>query len=249
MNQKVEGVIIKSIAYGETHKILTIMSKQLGKIGVIARGAKKPKSKFSACSQLFTYGTFLIQKRNGLGTLRQGDVTESMRKIREDIVKTAYAAYILELTDKVVEEGSGSPFLYNLLYKTLQAINEGKDPEVMMFIYQLKMVDFLGIKPFLDGCETCGGTNGDFVFSIKRAGFLCNSCVHRDPYPIQISPQALKILRLLYYVDIDRLGNISVKKDTKEEIKKVLTIYYEEYSGLYMKSLKFLNQLDAISPT
>lgn len=247
MKQKVEGVVIRTTDYGETHKVITVMTKELGKIGVMARGVKKPKSKLSACSQVFIYGQFLIHRRTGLGTLVQADVTESMRGIREDIEKTAYASLIIELTDKVVEDRSGSPELYNLLYKSLRAINEGKDGEVIMFIYQMKMLDLIGIKPFLDGCECCGSAKGSFAFSIRRAGYLCHNCLPTDPYHIRISSQTLKILRALYYVDIDRLRNISVKEQTKAEVKNVLNQYYEEYSGLYLKSLKFLSQIHAIS--
>ena len=63
---------------------------------------------------------------------------------------------------------------------------------------------------------------------------------------LKISPATIKLLRIFYYFDLNRLGNISVKAETKEELKKVIDTYYDEYSGLYLKSKKFIEQLDQL---
>src|SRR5690625_3738160 len=98
MLEKVEGIIIRTQDYGETHVIATMMTDKLGKIGVIARGAKKPKSRMSAIAQMFIHGQYLVRTGKGLGVLVQGEVIESHRRIREDIFLTAYTSYIAELT-------------------------------------------------------------------------------------------------------------------------------------------------------
>ncbi|MGE0992705.1 DNA repair protein RecO, partial [Bacillus sp. GMa5/2] len=74
MFQKVEGIVIRTTDYGETNKIVTIFSRELGKISAMARGAKKPKSRLASVSQLMTHGHFLIQMGSGLGTLQQGEI-------------------------------------------------------------------------------------------------------------------------------------------------------------------------------
>ncbi len=63
--KKVEGIIIRTTDYGETNKVVTIFTKEFGKLGVMARGAKKPKSRLSSASQLFMYGVFVIQTSSG----------------------------------------------------------------------------------------------------------------------------------------------------------------------------------------
>lgn len=103
---KSEGIVLRTTDYGETNKIVTLLTREHGKIGVMARGAKKSNSRLSAISQPFLYGTFLIQSSTGLGTLQQGEMIESMRTIREDLFLTAYAAYMTELLDKGTEEKS-----------------------------------------------------------------------------------------------------------------------------------------------
>jgi DNA repair protein RecO (recombination protein O) len=242
--QKVEGIIIRTNDYGETNKIITVFTRELGKIGLMARGAKKPSSRLSSISQLFTYGYFLVQTSKGLGTLQQGESITSMKHIKADIIAMAYASYIVELTDKAMEEKKGNPYLFELLYQTLNYINEGLDIEILTMIYELKMLQVIGLYPHLSSCVNCGRTESVFSFSIQEGGFLCHICSEKDPNRLQISPATVRLLRLFYSFDIKRLGNISVKNETKAELKMVITRFYEEYSGLMLKSKRFLNQLD-----
>ena len=156
MFQKVEGIVIRTTDYGETNKIVTIYSREFGKVSAMARGAKKPKSRLAAISQLMTHGHFLIQMGSGLGTLQQGEIISSMKEIREDIFLTAYASFIIELTDKATEDKKHNPYLFEMLYQTLHYMCEGVDPEVLSLIYQTKMLPVLGMHPYFDTCAICG---------------------------------------------------------------------------------------------
>jgi DNA repair protein RecO (recombination protein O) len=241
---KCEGIVIRTSDYGEANKVVTIYTREAGKIGLMARGAKKPSSRLASLTQLFTYGHFLVQKGSGMGTLQQGEVISSMRGIREDIFSTAYASYIVELTDKVTENDKANPFLFELLYQTLSFMNEGYDLEILTYIYELKMLSVLGLSPCLDQCSICQAKDGVFGFSIREGGLICHRCFEKDPYHFKLTPAAVKLLRLFYYIDMKRLGSISVKEETKKQLKQVIDGYYEEYSGLYLKTKRFLNQIE-----
>lgn len=243
MLQKCEGIVIRTTDYGETNKIVTLYTREWGKIGVMARGAKKPSSRLSSISQLFTHGYFLIQKGTGLGGMQQGEMISSMRSIGEDIFLTAYASYIVELTDKCTDEKKPNPFHFELLYQTLHYMNEGYDPDILTNIYEMKMLNVLGLHPILNQCSVCGSTDGLFSFSIREGGFICHRCLDKDPYHYKLSPASVKLLRLFYFFDLSRLGNISVKDETKLELKTVISAYYEEYSGLHLKTKKFLDSM------
>lgn len=244
MLQKCEGIVIRTTDYGETNKVVTLYTREWGKIGVMARGAKKPNSRLSAITQLFTHGYYLVQTGTGLGSLQQGEMISSMRSIREDIFLTAYSSYIVELTDKSVDDKHRNPFLFELLFQTLNYLNEGYDQDVLMNIYEMKMLNVLGLNPTLNHCSVCGSTDGQFSFSIREGGLLCHRCLSKDPYHFKLSPSAVRLLRLFYFFDLSRLGNISVKEETKAELKKVISAYYEEYSGLHLKTKKFLNSME-----
>jgi DNA repair protein RecO (recombination protein O) len=245
MLQKCEGIVIRTTDYGETNKIVTLYTREFGKVGVMARGAKKPNSRLSAVTQLFTYGQYLFQSGTGLGSLQQGEMISSMRAIREDIFLTAHASYIVDLTDKVTEDRKSNPFLFELLFQTLNYMNEGYDMEILKNIYEMKMLNVQGLYPILDKCANCGSTEGEFNFSIREGGLLCHRCFELDPYRIKIGSGTVRLLRLFYLLDLHRLGNISVKPETKAELKKVISSYYDEYSGLYLKTRRFLDQMDS----
>lgn len=244
MLQKCEAIVIRTTDYGETNKIITLYTREWGKVGVMARGAKKPNSRLSSITQLFTHGYFLVQKSTGLGSLQQGEMLTSMRGIGEDIFLTAYASYIVELTDKCTEDKKPNPFHFELLYQTLNYMNEGYDPDVLMNIYEMKMLNVMGLYPILNQCSVCGSTDGHFSFSIREGGFICHRCLEHDPYHLKISQAAVKLLRIYYYFDLSRLGNISVKNETKQELKKIIGAYYDEYSGLHLKTKKFLDSME-----
>lgn len=244
--KKTEGIVIRTTDYAESDVIITLYSKQIGKVGMLARGAKKPNNRLASVSQLFTYGNYLFRHTRGLGTLSQGEIIDSFRGIREDLYKTAYAAYIAELTDKLTDDFVPSSALFDLLYHSLRFINENYDAQVVSFIYATKMLAFAGISPQLERCAVCGRSEAAFFrFSIKEGGFLCRSCEDDDPHSLRVSHAVAKLLKLFLNMDIKRLGTISLKRSTREEINQVLTLYYDTYSGLHLKSKKFLEQLSS----
>jgi DNA repair protein RecO (recombination protein O) len=246
MMQKAEGIVIRTIDYGESNKILTLFTREFGKVGVMARGAKKPKSRLASTTQLFTCGFFLFQKSTKLGTLQQAEIVKPLKAIQSDIVKTAYAAYFVELLDKSTEERVSSPAIYEFLYYSLVYLDEGIDEQILKFIFEIKMLILLGIGPHVNGCKSCGSMEGKFAFSNKEGGLLCQRCSRIDPRAIHISEQTAKLLRVFYYIDMKRLGNVSVKQETKDELEQVISKYYDDYSGLHLKSKKFLNHLHTL---
>src|SRR5690625_2447243 len=131
----IEGIVIRTQNYGETHKIITIFSKELGKISAICRGANKTKSKLSSLAQPFIKTSLLIYLSKGLSTVQQDEIIEYFRSIREDIIKTAYAAYLVELTTLLTEDKEQEPYIYKQLNSTLEWINN--ESELMVPIFKI----------------------------------------------------------------------------------------------------------------
>ncbi|KGP90503.1 DNA recombination protein RecO [Pontibacillus chungwhensis BH030062] len=244
MLEKVEGIVIRTGDYGETNKIVTLFTREKGKIAVMARGAKKPKSRLTAITQPFVYASFLVQMGSNMGTLQQGEVLYSLRSIREDIVKTAYASYMAELTDKLQEQNKPDPFLFQQLLQTFIWITEDKDLDILLFMYEMKMFRKGGFAPEVHRCVNCGSEEEPFSFSVQEGGILCMRCRHLDSHSYGLAPNLLKLLRICLEVDVTRVGNISVKQENKDRLKQMISEYYDRYGGYYLKSKKFLNQLD-----
>lgn len=247
---KWEGIIIRSVDYGESSKVITLFSREHGKVGIMARGAKKPKSRLAAVSQLFTHGYYLCKAGVGTGMpdLSQGDIVESYREIRQDIVRTAYAAYIAELVDRLTHEREPNPFLFQLLLLTFRYIDEGKDPDILARIVESKMLVVAGLRPQLHACSHCGREEEPYTISVTQGGLLCPRCQSVDPYAIAVTPSTWKLLRLFQLFDLERLGDIEVKPATKSQLRHVLRSFMDTHLDLRLKSRSFLEQIEKLSP-
>lgn len=239
-----EGIVLRTSSYGETDKIVTIFSRELGKRAAMARGAKKPTSRLASISQPFTYAYFLVQQGRGMGTLQQGEIIDSMRTIREDIFATAYASFIMELIDKLIDDELPKPHLFSILQQALQAISEEYDPEAISLFVEWKLLPTAGIYPVLHQCTNCGEKDGEFAFSFAQIGFLCHRCFSIDRYLIRLTPSQVKLIRTFYTVPIDQVGKLTLKKETKVFIKKIVRTIYSEQVGIRLKSQSFLDQLE-----
>ncbi|OCS94592.1 DNA repair protein RecO [Caryophanon latum] len=244
MLHKWEGIVIKVRAYGESNKIVILMTREAGKVAVMARGAKKPRSRLAAVTQPFTIGSFMVHHTSGMGTLQQGEHIQTMRHIHQDIVATAHASFILELIDRVVEEGQTQPYVYEVLHQAMQAIEEEYDPEAISLFVEWKMLPLIGVQPILHECAACGATEGEFAFSFGEGGFICHRCFHVDPYIIRLTPTQLKLIRMFYEMPIEQVGKLELKKETKYFIRKIVSTLYEEQGGLRFKTRSFIEQLE-----
>lgn len=241
---KWEGIVLKARAYGESNKIVTLMTREAGKVACMARGAKKPTSRLAGVTQPFMHGSYLVQRTSGMGTMQQGEHFNAMRHVQTDIVATAYASYIVELTDRLVEEGTPEPFVFDVLLQALNAIDEGYDPEAVALFVDWKLLPYAGVQPILHACAGCGAVDGEFAFSFSQGGFLCHRCFHLDPYIIRLTPTQVKLIRMFYTVPIDQIGKLELKLQTKQFIKRIVTTIYEEQTGIRLKSRSFIEQLE-----
>lgn len=240
---KAEGIIIRTTDYGETNKIVTLFTEESGKLGLMARGAKKPKSTLSSVSHVLFYGLCLFQKGRGLGTLYQAESLNPFRRIREDIEKTGYAALMLELTDRLTEQGRAYTGIYHMFRDVLLLMEKGTDASVLAAIYAIKMMRVAGVDPQVDRCIRCGRRSDRYRFSVSGGGFLCPGCAPSDPHALPISAQTAKLLPLFKHIPVGRIGRVSLKRETKEEIETLITVYYEQNAGVKLRARRFIDQL------
>ncbi|ASK63161.1 DNA repair protein RecO [Virgibacillus phasianinus] len=246
MLEKIEGIVIKTQDYGETHKIITIFSKKIGKFSALARGAKKTKSRMAAVTQPFIHGEFFVYINKGLSTIQQGEVIHSNRAIREDIIKTAFTAYIVELTDKLMESGEPDYFIYDQLMQTISWISEHEFAEIPIMMYELKLYKKGGFVPTVDKCVNCNRYVDLRSFSIAEGGLLCSQCTSIDPSAISLPQSVAKLLRIFLEVGIEQVGTIKMKERNIQLLRNLLDAYYDQYGGYFLKSKRFLKQMDQL---
>lgn len=247
----VTGIVLRTTPYGETHKIVTLFTKEQGKITVIAHGAKKAKGKLSGITQLFTEGSFLIteSRRGGMGVLKQGETINRYKNIQIDLIKTTYASCISELIDRLTEEKEVDLAIYDILAYSLQYINNGYEPRVITAIAETKLLSYAGIHLQLNACNCCGGHQGMFRFSLREGGFICSKCFHKDRYAIPVTSASIRVFRMMYYMNINQLGKVSVREETIRIIENILKIIYDDTSGIILKSKQFLKDIQKFQQT
>ncbi|MBB6729701.1 DNA repair protein RecO [Cohnella zeiphila] len=247
MLYRMEGIVIRGTDYGEGNKIITILTPSHGKQGIVVKGARKPKSRYSSLAQPFTHGDFSFYKSGQLGTLNSGEIIESYRALREGLEEAAYAAYAAELCDRGVGEEDAGGFLFHQLKACFDALAEGKDPQIVIRAFEMKIAGIAGYAPLLDECAGCGRTGVPFRFSPGAGGALCPYCRGKDPYALDLSETAWKLLRLFAGLDLRRLGQINVKDALKNELRLAMRKWMDHHLGLKLKSQHFLDQWERLA--
>ncbi|MBP1999174.1 DNA repair protein RecO (recombination protein O) [Paenibacillus shirakamiensis] len=245
MLYRLEGIVIRSMDYGESNKIITLCTESHGKIGVLVKGAKKLKSRHAALTQLFTDAEYLFYRQGtGLGNLNQGEILESHHLLREDLNLTAYASYACELLDRTLQDEEVGSFWFHQLKACLEALSSGKDIQITIHLFELKVLQAAGYAPVFESCVSCSRDEVTEMISPRLGGALCPRCKHLDPAAIRVSAGTLKLLQLLVKIDLRRLGNISVKDTTKAEMKTIMRAFMDMQLGHNLKSQRFIDQLD-----
>ena len=136
MQKKIEGIVISTVDYKESSKIINIFTKEEGIIGVIAKGSKNIKNKLRATTSKLSYGFFYINYReNSVSTLMEVDIIDNFKQIRTDLFKTNYSLYLLELTTQVYRQEKNKN-IYESLINALKRISEGFDADIITNIIE-----------------------------------------------------------------------------------------------------------------
>ena len=239
MVEEINGIVLNEVDYGETSKILTILSREHGLISVISKGCKNLKSPLRSISEKMTYAIFQIYyKENKLSILSDADIINNFKNIKKDIYKISAASYLLDLTLQVIKENSKN--LYDILTSSLVKIEQGFDIKSIINIVELKYLENLGVLPILDSCAICGDKTSIVTISGSNGGYLCKNCRTNEPI---VSDKTIKLIRMFYYVDISKIDKLEISEEIKKEIDTFLNEYYDKYTGLYLKSKDFLRRI------
>lgn len=241
--EEVEGIILSETNYSESSKILNILTKEHNIIGVISKGCRNIKSKLRAVSRKLVYGKFHIYyKENGLSTLISVDIMNSFHHILTDLKTISYASYMIDLVLQVSRQNEEDN-LFSLLKAALLKIEEGYSAPILMSIVELKLLDYLGVKPMIDGCSLCGSNKNIVTISSSKGGYICANCYTDEG---MVSERAIQLIRMFYYVDLEKITKLEVSSPVLKEINLFLEDYYDRYTGLFLKSKKFLKELEKI---
>lgn len=245
---KTEAIVLKDYDLGEQDKIVVFYSRRYGKIRAIAKGARGIKSRFACVIQPPSYNSLLIYK-NRKGSLDV--VSECIAKyqflgIKKDLVRFAYVCYLIELIDKLTEQGESQSSLFRILLKSLFLMESIPKCSLGLLIesFQLKLLNILGYQPYLEGCINCGkkvSSTSYFYFSLRLGGLLCQNCKSIDGRRVSLSREAFLLMRRLLFLKLEEISGEKINKEIVKETEAVLRTYLSYQGQIKMPDSCFIH--------
>jgi len=195
---RVEAIVLRHSDWGEADRLLTLYTRERGKVRAIAKGARRIRSRKAGHLEPFTRVALQLAKGRDLLIVTQADTLDAYLPLGADLVKTGYASYAVELLDRFTYEDESENYpIYVILTEILGRIATEPDPWLAIRYYEVRLLDFLGYRPHLFKCAKCGKEIQpvDQYFSPAAGGVLCPDCGARVRGAWKISMEALKHLR------------------------------------------------------
>jgi DNA repair protein RecO (recombination protein O) len=242
---KVDAVVLRHSDWGEADRLLTLYSREQGKLRAIAKGVRKIQSRKAGHLEPFTRTTIMLAKGQDLWIVTQAEAANLYQPIREDLQKMAQAAYVVELLDRFTYEEGQNWQLYKLLTETLERLSSSNDDFIPVKYYEMRLLELLGYRPLLFECAACGEevTAQDQYFSADLGGVLCPKCANRGQSVRQVSLDALRYLRHIQRSDYKDASRADPPPAVRLEMDALQNYYLTYLLERSLNSPEFIKQI------
>lgn len=234
-----EAIVLSSIEYKDSSKILNLYTRY-GHKSVIAHGVKKLNSKNRFLSQHCTLIRANINDKK-LPSLSEGELVDDFPTIKKDLYTYSYMSHILELVKNTISDESDHEKMYNFLKRLLRKVENGLSADIASFIFELKLLHFIGYGLNFRKCNTCGKTE-DLEFHVSSGGLTCKE--HLDENIHTYGSEVYLVLKELYYLDIDKPIKIDFDETSKVIVRHIIDVLFDEFISFKTKSMKIIKQIE-----
>ena len=237
-----QAVVLRKLDYGEADRIYTLLTREHGKVGAIARGVRRPTSRLASALELFSLIDVQLAKGRNLDVVAQA-VRLPGPRIDADLERTAHAGLVAELADRVSEERHPEEGLFELTVMALQDLAVEPEPRRASAYFMVVALNLLGYAPQLQECASCARPlpEAAAAFSPAAGGFLCVDCAEPGMHPVPV--QALKVLRVMATGGIELYRRLRLDASLLGEVERVLEAQLEYHLDRQLKSLRCLSQM------
>lgn len=207
MHIAANALVLRSVDYKESDKILTLLAEDLGKLTASARGCRRKGSALAAGCRLLCWSEMELYDYNGRWTVKAASPQREFRRLGEDFGKFALACYFAEVAELLAVEGEPSPGLLSLLLNSLYALDRLDRPAALIkAAFELRCMCLAGYEPLLDGCAVCGAeTPEDPRFHLREGVLHCAACGEPGDESLPLDGDLLAAMRHIAYGDPKRL--------------------------------------------
>ncbi|MGH7334137.1 MAG: DNA repair protein RecO, partial [Candidatus Rokuibacteriota bacterium] len=236
---------------GESDLLVTLFSRQHGKVRGVARSARRMRSRFGGALEVFTLGEliFFDGGRGDLAQIDHFDIVRPFARLRDDLQRLGQAAWVVECVGRLTAERDPHPAVYGLLVRALATIEAGGAPARAAAAFGVRCVDALGHRLRLDRCVACGlraGPGGGAALDVANGGVVCRRCAAATPGALVVSPSGLKALSWLRACSWAEAMAAALPA-VESELRQVLDAHVAHLSGHSARASRFLREVDKLA--
>jgi len=244
---KTSGIVIRKVNVGEADRILTVLTRDRGKIRVVAKGVRRPRAKLTGFTDMFHYNDFVLAEGRNLDIVTSAVTVERFIKEGMELERIALMYYLCELVNRLIEETAEVPGSFELLRETFNYIkNHEVSPVVIKSYFEMKMLLLLGFAPELYKCvggEVELNDGDDLSFSVRLGGVLQGDARTKDDFASPISSNTLKFLRVLQQMPLEEVLKVKASQEIVEQTSSITSDFIEYMMEGKVKSLSVLGEL------
>jgi len=242
---KAAAIVLRAVDYGEADRVVTLLTRERGKLAAFARGAKRSRKRFGGALEPFTLLSAELKERRGaeLWTLESVQPERAFGEIRGDLARIACAAHACEVARALVRDAEPHPELFDLLAAYLARLDAAPADPATLRAVQLGILRAAGLAPRLDACARCGGPlpeGGRLRLDPAEGGLVCGACGPVDPRAPMLSAAAVTELAR---IENEGLDAAPIARGPGAEIRDALEAFIEHHAGHRLASRKFLDEV------
>ncbi len=243
---RVEAIVLSSSSFGESDRLVTLLSRRRGKVRAVARGSQKATSKLAGLIQPLNHARLLLWEGRSLDGIKGGDLLRDYHNLRSHWSTLSYGSCMAELVECVSAEGEGDEPLYLLLLTCLETLDSGIDVDLVGLFFFVRVLKVAGFFPRIDECFACGrNPDGQVRLDYSRGGVRCSDCMGRMSADGEdLSSANLRLLSILRDIHPRRLARLQTQIGLLKSLRDIVLDYTEYHLDRKLNSRRFLDILD-----
>jgi DNA repair protein RecO (recombination protein O) len=243
---RAEAIVLKTLDLGEADRILTLLTRHLGKVKVVAKGIRRPTSRLAGYAEPLSHATYQLARGRELDVLTGAEPRSTYRALREDLDRIAAGWYIAEIADRSTAEHAPAAAVFDLVETALRHLEAGHAPALVCRWSDLHLLDRTGFRPELIVCSRCGGPlhEGTNAWSPLDGGAVCPRCIDSSVAGLPaLSLRALKSLRYLLTSDFAAASRLRVDEILERELERHLRAFLHYVLDREIASARLMDEL------
>lgn len=222
-----QAVVLRHLEFSEADRILTLFTRERGKIKAIAKGVRKIRSRKAGHLEPFTLVNLFLAQGRDLAIITQAETVNPFINLRDDLTRMSYAAYVVELLDRFTYEEGENRALFNLLVDTLKRLETSPNSKTVIHYYEVRLLDLLGFRPNLQTCSNCGGLiqAENQYFTAQGGGIYCPRCGKNRPDVWPVTMAALKYFRHFQRSKYSQVKDLAIPDEAEKELNTLIERY------------------------